>query len=140
MAGIGYKTEPDKNIPTKKSSGADWINWYDSLKSNFGRKKANELFLKTWRVRGSRDANTSDLRDHLEKKGGLKLESTTLNVLEDLGGDVADYFGDIFTAGKWIGIGLAAITALGVGMLLFNIAKAPGEFVGSAAKAYKGGK
>lgn len=140
MAIIGYTTSPDENVPTKTSRGDDWMNWYDSLKTNFGRKKANELFVKAWRYRGSTSANTSALRDHLEKEGGLKVQGSTLDDLVDMGGDVADFFGDIFVAGKWISIGLATVTAVGLGLLIFNIAKEPGKFAGTAAKAYTGGK
>ncbi len=137
MAGIGFTTAPDKTVPNKSSQDTAWMDWYDSLKSNFGRKKANELFLSAWKVRSDKAANTSNLRSHLEDKGGLKVSGDFLDSVVDLGGGFGDYFGDIFVAGKWISIGLAAVTAAGIGLLIFNIAKAPGETIGTALKYAK---
>ena len=60
----------------------------------------------------------------------------------DFFGGVGDYFGDIFTVGKYLGIGLAVIVAISVGGLVVQIAfnrKTRGEAV-DVAKALASAK
>lgn len=140
MAGIGFRGEPQNNIPTRSSGGDEWASWYMSLKSNFGRKKSNEIFLKAWKIIADKDkANTEYLRDVLESEGKIKLQGSSIDSIVDLGGDIGDNLGDIFTASKWLGITMGGIVVLGIGLLIYNIARKPEIVVGAAVKAAKGG-
>ncbi len=55
----------------------------------------------------------------------------------DAGSDVTDFFGDFFTVGKYLGIGMGVILVGGIAMLIFNIAKEPAKAVGTAIKYAK---
>lgn len=67
--------DPTKSIPTTNSDSKDWIVWYMSLRETFTKEESNYLFLKAWKQRGNSDANDSNLRDYLQKKGGISLEA-----------------------------------------------------------------
>jgi len=112
-----------KNIPKRNSSDQVWIQWYDALRKEFGRKKANQLFIANWdAVDGdSSNANTNTLRSHLERYG-IDVSGGVLGGVKDWALGVQGYFGDIFNASKIIGIGLSSVVAISLGILLFQIA------------------
>ena len=115
------------NLPKNNSSDNVWMTWYDALKSKFGRKKANSLFTANWDAQdgGNSNANTTTLRQHLEKEGKLDIKGSFAGEIKDKAFDVANFFGDYFTVGKYLGIGLAVIVVGGVGLLVYNIARKP---------------
>lgn len=121
-----------ENIPNRSSQGQEWLQWHKDLKSRYGKKRANSIFIRAWGLRGKENssANTSQLRDYL-KGQGIQLETSTISSLYDAAADVGDFFGDIFVVGKYIGIGLGVILVGGIGMLIFNIAKSPVEVIKS---------
>jgi|TARA_Y100000114_G_scaffold157153_1_gene187469 hypothetical protein len=132
-----------RNIPSFTSSDNAWILWHENLKKVFGRKKANALYVANWDAQrgGSSSANTSKLRKYLEKNG-IKISGGVIGDTGDFFGGVGDYFGDIFTVGKYLGIGLAVIVAISVGGLVVQIAfnrKTRGEAV-DVAKALASAK
>lgn len=128
------KADPTIDIPTISTKADGWQQWHTELVSNFGRKEANSLFLKAWGLRGNSAANTLPLRTYL-KGYGINLDESAWDKVVDTGGSIADTFGDVFKVGKYAGIALGAIVIGGLAMVVFNIAKAPGQAVGVAAKA-----
>ena len=130
--------ESIRNLPNSNSSDVAWLNWYKDLRSTLGKKNANQLFIQHWEAEdgfGS-DANTTYLREELDKYN-LKISGGTLGSVADFGNDVSSFFGDLFTAGKWLTIGMGTVVVVAVGGLLIQIAfnkKVRGEAirVGSA--------
>lgn len=116
------------NIPNQLSTSEEWQQWHTSLKS-VGANNANSLFLQAWKLRGNNEvANDADLRQYLEKNG-LRLEGTEgiFSEMADFSADFSEFFNNLVGAGKWISIIIIAIIIIGLAMLVFNIAKNPGE-------------
>jgi len=116
-----------RNIPINSSSDSVWITWYDNLRKQFGKKKANALFTANWDAQNgfSSNANTSDLRSHLEKKGGIEISGGFLGETKDKVLDVGNFFGDYFTVGKYLGLALGVIVVGGLGLFVYNVARKP---------------
>ena len=127
------KINPLKFVPDAHTSVEEWIEWHKALKYRYGRKSANHLWIMAWTNFGSEKKNVEMLRDYLEKNK-LKLEVGFFKTIIDMGGDIADYIGDIFVVGKYVAIGFGIILVGGIGLLVFNIARKPGETIGTAAK------
>lgn len=126
---------PVDTMPTKSSSDAAWIAWYDILP--FSKKDNNLLFMRAWQYRGSSDANTQALRAHL-KSAGLELAAN--NVL----GQVKDFeYSIIDTAGSLFKVGSTTMILIAVGGVVFTGAiiwriltpENTGVILGTAAKA-----
>ena len=129
------KVSPITNIPNKSSEGSDWIQWHKTLKDNFGKKQANDLFLKAWRKQGATySANTKELRDYLGKNG-IDIEKGVLSAAYDAGTGVIDDIGDFLMIGKYVMYAVAGIAVIGLGMAVYNLAKNPAQNAGIAAKA-----
>jgi hypothetical protein len=131
---------PPTRVPNKTASAAEWKSWHESLKSSFGQKNANMLFLAAWKKRGGVNsaANTSDLRTYLEDNG-ISLDKNWVGSIADGAASVTDVFGDLFQIQKYIGIAIAVVVIGGAGMLIYNLAKNPVASLGAVAKL-KGGK
>ncbi len=130
------KADPTTNIPGYNAKSESWIEWHKELKSNFGKKIANSLFLKAWGIRGNSSANTLDLRQYL-KTNGITISESAWDSVIDAGSDVSDFFGDIFSIGKTAGIVIGVIVLGGAAMLVFNIVRNPGKTVGTTIKYAK---
>lgn len=63
------KADVIATMPPFNSKAENWIQWHKDLKSNFGNKVANGIWLKAWRLRGNSDCNTSELRTYMKKQG-----------------------------------------------------------------------
>jgi hypothetical protein len=122
------KVDVVNSIPTYNATVLDWIEWHKGLKSNFGKKMANSLFLKAWKIRGSSKLNTGDLRTYLNSQG-IKLDTTAWDNLVDFGGGISDTIGGTFQAGRVISITLGVIIVGGLGLFIFNIARKPNETI-----------
>ena len=131
------KANPVDAIPPFNAKSDVWIQFHKVLKSNFGKKVANQIWVKAWSIRGNPSANNNDLREYLEENG-IKIDKSAWDSVVDLGSDVTDFFGDIFTVGKWVGISLAVIILGGLGMTVYNLAKRPAENIGKGARAFVG--
>ena len=121
-------------IPTGSSTDQQWMDWFDSLHSYFGKTIAVQDWTAAWSKRGSEDspANTNALRTYMNKQG-ITVDSGILSHVEDLGLDVGDYIGDFLTLGKYAAyavVGIAVVALLG---LTIGLIKHPVE----AAKAAK---
>jgi len=132
------KADPTTNIPGYNAKSDAWIQWHKELKSNFGKKVANSLFLKAWGIRGNSSANTNELREYL-KKQGITLSGSAWDSIVDAGADIGDFFGDFLSISKYAGIALGVIVIGGIGMIVFNIAKDPVKAIGTAASLRTGG-
>lgn len=60
-------------LPNIDSNDNDWIIYFEELKKRYGKSEAKILWNKTWVERGTKEANTSELRLFLDKNG-IKLE------------------------------------------------------------------
>ena len=112
-----------RNLPNQNSIDKVWITWYDALKKQFGKQKANALFSANWDAKNGNGsvANTTDLRRYMEKNG-LDISGGFFGEAKDRAYDVADFVGDYFTVGKWLGIGLLAVVGVSIGALVFQLA------------------
>jgi len=132
------KSDPRSSIP-KSTSGADaWLQWHKDLKRVFDKKTANSIWTAAWQKRGSNSANTNTLREHLAKNG-LEIDKSMWDSVVDTGVGIGDEFASIFKVGKWIGIGLLAVTAVGIGIAVINIGRKPVQSAKAAASLRTGG-
>jgi hypothetical protein len=69
MGVLTGKADVVANMPPYNSKAENWVQWHQDLKSNFGKKIANGIWLKAWRIRGNKDINTSELRTYMKKQG-----------------------------------------------------------------------
>jgi len=129
------KADVISGMPQYNSQAENWIQWHQDLKSNFGKKIANGLWLKAWRIRGNSTANTSDLRKYMTKQG-VKIAESTWDSIVDVGVDITDGIGTIFQATKYVGIALGVIVVGGLAMVVYNLAKDPAKNIGVGARAF----
>ena len=109
------------DIPKRNSSDADWKAWYDILP--FSQADNNRLFTKAWKVRGSVQANTSDLRTYLGGKG-IHLEAGTLNILgsiKDEATGVLNAVGSFIKTGETVVLGGMIVGGIFTAALLWRI-------------------
>ena len=129
---------PLTTIPTKSSSDADWIGWYDILP--FSKKDNNLLFTKAWQERGTSTANTTSLREHLKANGLDLAANNILGDLSDFKYNVLDTVGSVFKVGSvWV-IGGMAIGSLFMMFMAYRLLtpENTGVIIGTAAKAAVG--
>lgn len=120
-------------IPTKSSSSEEWGAWYDSMKSNLGKKKALMLFSMGWAKRGKgTPANTAALRKKMGDEG-FAIDTNGFGKLLDTANKGLDFVDDFFVAGKWMTITAGVVIVGGLGLMLYNIAKDPVRSAGAAA-------
>lgn len=135
MGVLTGKADVISGMPPFNSQGENWIQWHQDLKSNFGKKIANGLWLKAWRIRGNSSSNTSDLRKYMKSQGVTISESGWDSVV-DVGVGITDAFGSIFQVGKIVGISLGVIVIGGLAMVVYNLAKNPAKSIGTGARAF----
>ena len=114
-----------RNLPSANSSDLVWMGWYDALKKQFGKKKANGLFASAWdsQLANGSNANTTTLRQHLDISGGFWGEA------KDKAFDAGNFLGDYLVMGKYLGIGIGVIVVGGLGLLVYNVARNPEKAV-----------
>ena len=83
--------KPIDILPKYGASSQEWINFYNSLEDNYGKKDAKLLWVKAWQKRENDGANTVALRNFLRDKG-IDIESSYVEELKDSLFDVTDYF------------------------------------------------
>lgn len=121
------------NEPSVTSSDSDWIQWHKDLKSYFGKKTANSLFMAYWQKRSGTTykSNTTELRRYAASQG-MKVEGQILSGIIDSSYDFVDGIGDILKVGKTATIVIVVILVGGLGMAIFNIAKEPFKAMSAA--------
>jgi hypothetical protein len=125
------KLDPSQSIPTASSKAENWIQWHRDLKKMFGKKKANSIWLYAWAKRGGvkSSANTSTLRDYMDKQG-VDVTTTALGELTDKIGNVLD-FG--FGVGKIIVIGGLSVVGLILLSILVKLLRNPNQKIDISA-------
>lgn len=113
------------DVPTKLSLAPIWMEWYKTLKRNFGHKAANNLFLKAWEKRAGDDANTSDLRVWAKSEGMLIESTSVFGDLKDFRAGIGNYIGDMFMLGKYAAIGTVAVVGLMLVLMAIKIGRDP---------------
>lgn len=121
------------SMPNFQSKDFEWINWYEKINGRYGRQDSARLFMAAWRKRGSKDANTYQLRKVLSEDG-INISEGVLNEIADLGGGISDSFGNIMKIGKYAAFAVGGILILGLGLLVYNVAKNPSALVGGGIK------
>lgn len=119
------KLDPSKTIPTASSKSENWIQWHKDLRRVFGKKKANSIWLYAWAKRGgiNSSANTSSLRDYMDKQG-VDVTTTSLGELSDKIGNVLEFN---LGLAKWVVIGTLSITGLILLGILVRLFKNPNQ-------------
>ena len=128
-------------IPTKQTSSAGWVSWHKALKTRYGLKAANTLFMKAWDLRAGTgsDASTNELRTYM-KDNGVIIDTTTLEDVVDSTSSGLDFMGDFFTVGKYMTLAVGLIVVGGLGLLVFNIVESPLKSAGAAANFTPAGR
>lgn len=124
---------PSLTIPDQTSSITSWIEWHKAMKDRYGKVKANSIFSVTWDKRGKSSLLNSEARDYFDKNG-LVFDKDIFARLTDKAFDIGDFMGDIFTAGKWITVGVMVVVVGGAGLIIYNLGKDPVRSIGAAAK------
>jgi len=132
---------PTKIIPNKQSSSATWIQWHKAMKSRYGKKQANALFVKAWDLRGGAGtpASTIELRDYM-RSNDVVLDTTTFEDVIDTTNAGLDAVGDFFTMGKYFTIAVGVIVVGGLGLLVYNVVKNPNKSASMAANFTPAGR
>lgn len=127
-------------IPTGESEATEWIQWHIQLKKRFGKKKANLIWTKAWRLRAGKgsSASTVDLRKYMGKQG-VDLDTTTLEGISDTVSGIGDFFGDILTVGMWTGIVIGGVLLIGIGVAVYQIVRNPQKSAQTVATIRGGG-
>lgn len=115
------------NVPTKSSNANVWIAWHKGLKSKFGKKNANLLFLSAFEKRGDSDdffktLVTEEMADYF-KGEGITLEQGSLSRLKGVWTDTSDFFSDVAKAGMITTFVVGGVLVLSVGIFVINIAR-----------------
>jgi hypothetical protein len=127
---------PDKTVPTRSSSGDDWIQWHKDLKRFFGKKDANTIWSAAWDKRESSSANTRELRSYMERQG-IDIDTSGFLKGTDSALDFMDFIGNIFKVSGIVGLVVVIAILSIIGVALFNVAKNPeavGKGVGTGLK------
>lgn len=129
------KIDPSSKIPTASSDGASWIQWHKDLKSVFGSKKANSIWVYAWSKRGGRtsNANTSSLRAYM-KDNGVNVDTTTLSALGDSIDGAFSGVGNFLTMGGYVIIGTGVIISLVLVRALWGLTRDPNKTIEQAMR------
>ena len=126
------KTDPTNSIPSASSNSAAWIEWHKVLKENYGKKIANQLWLKAWNLRGSTSVSDNALREYM-KKNGIEIPATWGQKISDAGVGVVDEALGIFHMGHTALVVVGVVVIVPVAILLINLALHP-QKIGTVAK------
>lgn len=126
------KTDPTI-LPNASSNSTTWIEWYKSLKDNFGPKIANQKWFEAWNLRGSTAVSDNALRTFIKKETKVDLPATWGQKIDDAGVGVVDEALGIFHMGHTVLLVAGVLIAVPIAILLINLALHPKE-IGSVAK------
>jgi len=118
------QTDPTKTIPSRKSSAQDWIQWHKDLKDNTGKKLARSTASYVWKKRGGNDAVNAPMKEYFADQG-IMIERTGLASILDTKDSLVDNIGSIFNVGKSTVYAITGIAVVGLGMIVFNVARNP---------------
>lgn len=112
-----------QTMPSINSKDAEWIAWADQVIGKYGDGNGTQIFVNTWKKRGSREANTFALRTHLEKKYGIQIDESAWDKVVDLGQGIAGGFSKFMKVGKVTAIVLGVLLVSAVGFAAYNTIK-----------------
>lgn len=137
------KLKAFQTMPTIKSDDTYWIKWVDFVVAQYGRTLGTQIFINTWQKRGSRNANTRPIRQHLKKEYDIEIDESVWDKIVDVGGGIGDGFNKFMKVGKitsYVIVGIIGITVVGV---VYSLIKNPANALlatpqGRMAKAMGG--
>jgi len=112
-----------QSMPTIKSIDTDWIKWVDFVMAQYGTNLGKQIFINTWTKRGSRNANTRPIRQHLKDKYNIEIDESVWDKIVDVGGGISDGFGTFMKVGKIttiVVVGLVGVTLIGIAYSLIK--------------------
>lgn len=123
------------NIPNTESTAQQWIAWHKALLSEgFKLTEVNATFSEAWKKRGSSNANNSELREYLAKKGydlDADMWDKTVDFATDPFGIVSE-LQTFKTVGQSITVVIIVMSLAFVGIVLYQLAKNP-KLIGQGA-------
>lgn len=125
---------PLNTIPTRSSTDAAWIGWYDILP--FSQKDNNLLFMHAWKARGTKAANTQVLRKHLDSNGLTLSAENIFGDISDVSHGALDAVGSIFKVGATASMVFTGGLVIFTGFILWRILtpESVGIIAGTAVK------
>jgi len=117
------KLKAYQTMPNLKSKDTDWIKWVDFVMSQYGRTLGTQIFINTWQKRGSRDANSRTIRQHLKGKYDIEIDESVWDNVVDVAGGIGDGFNKLLKVGKitaYVVVGIVAVTVVGVAISLIK--------------------
>lgn len=128
------------NLPAESWTDQQWIAWYNTVRSEFGKSNANEIWLDAWQDRKNEgilgsSADTAALRTFLKSVGINIGADGAFAYVEDATDFVTGTVESIFGTGKTIFIIGGVITIIVILMVVWGFAKNEGAVVGAAAGA-----
>lgn len=112
------------DIPIKGSTDSAWLTWWKGLKQQFGKKVAQQEFLKAWATRGDDDANTTTLRQTLAKDG-VKIDTGVFGSIADSTEGFIDSIGNALDIGKYFIYAIGGVLVIGIGIGVYSFVKNP---------------
>ncbi len=119
------KTKQFMLLPTSLSKDVEWINWMKALDKDYDRSTSVSMFSSLWSKRGSKIANTLELRQFMKKKYNLDLAEGVSDKVVDLGGSAIDTVSGIAKVGKISFFVVGGVVLLGAIGLIISIIKKP---------------
>ena len=117
------KLKAYQTMPNLKSKDTDWIKWVDFVMAQYGRTLGSQIFINTWQKRGSRDANSRTIRQHLKSKYDIEIDQSVWDNVVDVAGGIGDGFDKLLKVGKitaYVVVGIVAVTVVGVAISLIK--------------------
>jgi hypothetical protein len=136
------QANPLDSMPNAQTSPQAWVTWYGTLKDYFGRKVADQVWVRTWDIYGGVDspANTADLRDGMAKNDitiDASGSSQAYDTIRHTVTGVTDFFGDFMQMGKFAVGGILVIGLGGAALLIYGLTKNPNKTIETGTKVAK---
>ncbi len=126
------------DLPSRYSTAEQWKLWHEALKKEFGRDRANNLWLEAWQQRGDNAANNEELRTYLAKQG-VNLDKDWQDAAVNFGAGVVGGIGDVFASIRRNMMIMAIIALVIVVGVLFALMKNP-ELIKTAVSLTPAGR
>lgn len=142
---MGKFIDPVINVPSRESKAEQWILWYNSIKNKVGKDDAINLFIDAWKQRGTDEANTTELREHVAKDG-IIIGADWKDIIIDTITAPFDLWSTISSITQKVGIGVSIVVAIfilailgAIIMFIYKSAKNPEMVIKSVSAGATGG-
>ncbi len=128
---------PINEIPDKSSDATAWMQFHQDLKSRYGLRTANSIWVMAWQKYGSTSiigVSNKGLRDYMSRQG-VTLDESFAAQAQDLAGGVFGKLGELFKIGEYGIILTGGVLLFGVALIVYRLARP--EVVSTAASAIK---